>query len=27
MRVPGFVNQDESIVINTETWEYLERAK
>lgn len=27
LRVPGFVNQDESIVINTETWEYLERAK
>lgn len=27
MRVPGFVNQDESIIINTETWEYLERAK
>jgi elongation factor P len=27
MRVPGFVNQDESIVINTETGEYLERAK
>jgi len=27
LRVPGFVNQDESIVINTETGEYLERAK
>lgn len=27
IRVPGFVNQDESIVINTETGEYLERAK
>jgi elongation factor P len=27
LRVPGFVNQDEEIVINTETGEYLERAK
>lgn len=27
LRVPGFVNQDESIVINTETGDYLERAK
>jgi elongation factor P len=27
IRVPGFVNQDESIIINTETGEYLERAK
>ncbi|MDD2694149.1 MAG: elongation factor P [Candidatus Gracilibacteria bacterium] len=27
LRVPGFINQDESIVINTETGEYLERAK
>jgi elongation factor P len=27
LRVPGFVNQDESIIINTETGEYLERAK
>ena len=27
LRVPGFVNQEESIVINTETGEYLERAK
>jgi elongation factor P len=27
IRVPGFVNQDESIVLNTETGEYLERAK
>lgn len=27
LRVPGFVNQDESIVLNTETGEYLERAK
>lgn len=27
LRVPWFVNQDESIVINTETGEYLERAK
>mgnify|MGYP000064125606 CR=1 FL=1 len=27
LRVPGFVNQDESIVINTETGEYMERAK
>jgi elongation factor P len=27
IRVPGFVNQDEEIVINTETGEYLERAK
>ena len=27
LRVPGFVNQDESIVINTESGEYLERAK
>lgn len=27
LRVPGFINQDESIIINTETGEYLERAK
>ena len=27
IRVPGFVNQDESIILNTETGEYLERAK
>ncbi len=27
LRVPGFVNQHESIVINTETGDYLERAK
>lgn len=27
LRVPGFVNQDELIVINTETGEYHERAK
>lgn len=27
LRVPGFVNQDESIILNTETGEYLERAK
>ncbi len=27
LRVPGFINQDESIVISTETGDYLERAK